>query len=110
MTEQEQNPIVQVTPNKPLSNPIIIQQETFGFPVSVILNETNYTLWSQLMEMLIGACNKVGYRTRATAKPALNDPNYDIWITKNHKVKSGLIESNFFDTPHQPNLEPRTFG
>jgi hypothetical protein len=75
---------MQTTPNNSLSNPIIIKQETSGFPVSVILNETNYTLWSQLMEMRIGARNKVGYLTGAVAKPALNDPNYDIWITENH--------------------------
>jgi hypothetical protein len=93
MAEHEQSPIVQNTPNNSLSNPIIIQQETSGFPVSVILNETNYTLWSQMMEMRIGARNKVGYLTGAVAKPALNDPNYDIWITENHRVKSWLIES-----------------
>lgn len=45
------------------------------------------------MEMCIGARNKVGYPTGAMAKPALNDPNYDTWITENHKVKSWLIES-----------------
>ena len=93
MAEHEQSPIIQTTPNNSLSNPIIIQQETSGFPVSVILNETNYTLWSQLMKMRIGARNKVGYLTGAVAKPALNDPNYDIWITENHRVKSWLIES-----------------
>jgi hypothetical protein len=42
--------------------------------------------------MRIGARNKVGYLTGATAKPTLNDLNYDIWITENHKVKSWLIE------------------
>jgi len=44
------------------------------------------------MEMRIGARNKVGYLSGATAKPALNDLNYDKWITENHKVKSWLIE------------------
>ncbi|KAJ7015628.1 hypothetical protein NC653_004815 [Populus alba x Populus x berolinensis] len=33
-------------------------KETSGILVSVILNETNYTLWSQLMEMRIEARNK----------------------------------------------------
>jgi hypothetical protein len=88
MAEQERNPIVQATSHNPLPNPIIIQQDTSGFPVSIILNETNYTLWSQLMEMRIGARNKVGYLTGAVAKPAPNDPNYATWITENHKVKS----------------------
>jgi len=93
MTDHGRNLIVPVTPNNPLSNPIIIQQDISGFPISVILNETNYTLWSQLMEMRIGARNKVGYLTGTTTKPTLNDPNYDTWITENHKVKSWLIES-----------------
>lgn len=93
MAEQERNPIVQATSHNPLPNPIIIQQDTSGFPVSIILNETNYMLWSQLMEMRIGARNKVGYLTGAVAKPAPNDPNYATWITENHKVKSWIIES-----------------
>ena len=64
-----------------------------AFHVSVILDETNYTLWSQLMEMRIGARNKVGYLIGAATKPAPNHSNYDTWITENHKVKSWLIES-----------------
>jgi len=77
MAEQEQNPIAPATPHNPLSNPIIIQQGTSGSPVSIILNKTNYRLWSQLMEMRIGTCNKVGYLTRTAVKLASNDPNYD---------------------------------
>jgi hypothetical protein len=97
MAEQERNLIVQATSHNPLLNPIIIQRDTTGFPISIILNETNYMLWSKLMEMRIGARNKVVYLTGATTKPAPNDPNYDTWITENHKVKSWLIESM---TPH----------
>ncbi|KAJ8899188.1 hypothetical protein K2173_012364 [Erythroxylum novogranatense] len=93
MTEQEQNPIVPVTPNNPPSAPIIIQQDSSAFPVSVVLGETNYPLWSQLMEMCIRARNKVGYLTGAAVKPAPNDPNYATWTTENHKVKSWLIDS-----------------
>jgi hypothetical protein len=45
-------------------------------------------LWSQLMEMRIGTHNKVGYLTGAAVKLAPNDPTYDTWIIKNHKVES----------------------
>jgi hypothetical protein len=45
------------------------------------------------MEMCIGTCNKVGYLTGAAVKLAPNDPNYDTWIIKNHKVQSWPIES-----------------
>jgi hypothetical protein len=45
-------------------------------------------LWSQLMEMRIGTHNKVGYLTGAAVKLAPNDPTYDTWIIKNHKIES----------------------
>ncbi|KAJ8748725.1 hypothetical protein K2173_011276 [Erythroxylum novogranatense] len=93
MTEQEQNPILPVTLNNPPSTPIIIQQDSSAFPFSVVLDETNYPLWLQLMEMRIGARNKVGYLTGATVKPAPNDSNYATWTIENHKVKSWLIDS-----------------
>ncbi|KAL0360590.1 UNVERIFIED_CONTAM: hypothetical protein Sradi_3743500 [Sesamum radiatum] len=75
------------------SSPIIIQNESSIFPTSVILDETNYPLWSQLMEMLIGARNKSGYLTGAAKKPGPEDPAFSTWITENQKVKSWLIDS-----------------
>ncbi|KAJ6950881.1 hypothetical protein NC651_004534 [Populus alba x Populus x berolinensis] len=51
------------------------------------------------MEMRIGASNKVGYLIGATTKPALNDPNYDTWITENHKL-IGYLE--WWDFSKQP--------
>ncbi|XP_040371479.1 uncharacterized protein LOC112184308 isoform X2 [Rosa chinensis] len=45
------------------------------------------------MEMRIGARNKMCYLTGAAAKPPLGDPNYDTWVTDNHKVKCWLIDS-----------------
>jgi hypothetical protein len=78
------------------SNPlpqIVVHHDNSVFPNSVILDETNYALWSQLMEMRIGARNKGGYLTGETKKPALGDPNLGSWITENHKVRSWLIDS-----------------
>ncbi|KAK2662111.1 hypothetical protein Ddye_000685 [Dipteronia dyeriana] len=72
---------------------IIVHHDNSTFPTIIALNETNYSLWSQLMEIRIGARNKVGYLTIATVKPAYGDANYDTWITENHKVKSWLIDS-----------------
>ncbi|KAK4729990.1 hypothetical protein R3W88_022978 [Solanum pinnatisectum] len=37
------------------STSIIVQQDNSPFPIGVILDETNSSLWSQLMEMRIGA-------------------------------------------------------
>jgi hypothetical protein len=45
------------------------------------------------MEMRIGTCNKLGFLTDATAKPALEEATFDIWIAENNRVKSLLISS-----------------
>lgn len=78
------------------SQPIIHVQyhsDNSPFPTGVILDETNYSLWSQVMEMCIDARNKEGYLTGTVVKPPLGDPNYDTWVSDNHKVKSWLIDS-----------------
>ncbi|KAJ8768637.1 hypothetical protein K2173_023541 [Erythroxylum novogranatense] len=72
---------------------IIVQQDNSIFPTSVVLDETNFSLWSQLMEMRIGARNKIGYLTGEMVKPATNDSSYATWTTDNNKVKIRLIDS-----------------
>jgi len=86
------NPIVPVPQNSQTS-PIIIHQDNSAFPTSIILDENNYPLWSQLMEMCIGARNKTGYLTGAAKKPEPEDPMFATWITESQKVKSWLIDS-----------------
>lgn len=66
---------------------IIVQQYNSYFPTGVIPDEMNFSLWSQLMEMRIGARNQVGYFIGRREKPNKTDSNYAIWITENHKVK-----------------------
>ncbi|KAH0645047.1 hypothetical protein KY284_032931 [Solanum tuberosum] len=75
------------------STAIIVQQDNSPFPTGVILDETNFSLRSQLMEMCIEARNKVGYLTDEAKKPEQTDSGYAIWITENHKVKRWLIDS-----------------
>ncbi|KAK3008332.1 hypothetical protein RJ639_014789 [Escallonia herrerae] len=89
------NPTNPIIPATSYTQPpqIIFQQDNSAFPTSIVLDETNFPLWSQLMEMRIGARNKVGYLTGETVKPATNDPSYATWIIDNHKVKSWLIYS-----------------
>ncbi|KAH0653803.1 hypothetical protein KY289_031481 [Solanum tuberosum] len=82
------NPMVPstfVTQSNNLAPQIIVQQDNSAFPTGIVLDETNYPLWSQLMEMRIGARNKVGYLTGELTKPS---PTYGTWITENHKVQS----------------------
>ncbi|KAJ0082721.1 hypothetical protein Patl1_10367 [Pistacia atlantica] len=69
-----------IVPATRSNTPIIIQQDNSVFPTSIILDETKYSLWSQLMEMRIGARSKAGYLTGAAAKPATEDPNFGTWI------------------------------
>ena len=77
-----------IIPVPPDNTPIIIHQDNSAFSTGIILNETNYPLWSQLMEMCIGARNKAGYLTGEMKKPNHEDPTFTTWITENQKVKS----------------------
>ncbi|XP_061357837.1 uncharacterized protein LOC133302109 [Gastrolobium bilobum] len=79
-------------PTPPSSN-IIIQQDSSSFSITVVLDDHNYPLWSQLLDMRIGARNKTGYLTGATKQPPAADPFFDTWVTENKKVKSWLIDS-----------------
>jgi hypothetical protein len=38
------------------------------------------------MEMRVGTCNKLGYLTGATTKPALKDAIFNIGIAENNRV------------------------
>ncbi|KAH9726797.1 hypothetical protein KPL70_008430 [Citrus sinensis] len=72
---------------------VVVHQDNSAFPTGITLDETNYSLWSQLMEMRISARNKADYLTGETKKPAPGDPNRGSWITENQRVKSWLIDS-----------------
>lgn len=79
----------------PISLPqyVIVYHDNSTFPTSIFLDEINFSLWSQLMEMHIGARNKIGFLTREKVKPATNDSSYATWVTDNNRVKSCLIDS-----------------
>ena len=76
-------------------SPAFIQtfQDNSYFPTGVIFNETNYPLWSQLIEMWIGARNKYGFITGTTSKPPAGDKALETWLVENNRVKSWLIDS-----------------
>ena len=70
--------------------PAFIQtlQDNSPFPTGVILNETNYPLWSQIMEMRIGARNKSGFITGNISKPPAGDKALETWLVENNRVKN----------------------
>ncbi|KAH0781796.1 hypothetical protein KY290_001394 [Solanum tuberosum] len=72
---------------------VIVHHDNSTFPTSIVLDETNFSLWSQWMEMRIGARNKIGFLTGEKVKPTTNDSSYATWITDNNRVKSWLIDS-----------------
>ena len=76
------------------NNSVVVQNvQEPPFPTGVILDDTNYPLWSQLMEMRIGARNKSGFLTGTAVKPTTNEKTIETWTTENNKVKSWLIDS-----------------
>ena len=76
-----------------LSQVIVRNVQDASFPSGVTLDETDYPLWSQLMEMQIGARNKSGFLTGTTRKPTSDEKKIEAWTIDNHMVKSWLIDS-----------------
>ncbi|KAI5339233.1 hypothetical protein L3X38_018505 [Prunus dulcis] len=72
---------------------VTIQSDSFSLPANIILTETNYALWSQVMEMRIAACKKLGYLTGDIPKPLELLPTYNKWYTENFRFKGWLIDS-----------------
>ena len=62
-------------------------------PITIKLNGTNYTLWSQIVEMFILRKDKLGYIYGDLPQPDSNDPTFKRWRTENSIVKGWLINS-----------------
>ena len=73
--------------------PIIIQQEGSSFNSGIILNETNYDLWSQMLEMQIDEKEKLSFICGTSPPPKEKYEGYEKWYSDNHKVKRWLLMS-----------------
>ena len=73
MTIQQDNMSLQITPEK--------------------LNGSNYSTWSQSVEMYITGRGKVQYLTRKKPKPVETNAAYPKWVEENAMVKSWLLNS-----------------
>uniref|UniRef100_A0A2N9FJS7 Retrotransposon Copia-like N-terminal domain-containing protein n=1 Tax=Fagus sylvatica TaxID=28930 RepID=A0A2N9FJS7_FAGSY len=62
-------------------------------PIGVKLNDTNYALWSQVVEMYISGKDKLGYINGDLPQPPTTDPSFRKWRTDNAIVKGWLINS-----------------
>jgi hypothetical protein len=81
-----------MTNDKPESSsvPVIhVQSENPNFTTNVILIETNYDVWSQIMEMQIAGREKLEYLTSKTS-PKVTDPFYAKWLLRIKRSKNGF--------------------
>ncbi|KAL3498583.1 hypothetical protein ACH5RR_041315 [Cinchona calisaya] len=75
--------------------PVVVQSEGI-FNAGIILNESNYDVWSQLMEMHIAEREKLSYIRCKMKQPAESEDGYEKWYAENQKVKRWLL---MFVTP-----------
>ena len=73
--------------------PIIIQSEGSSFKVEITLDEANYDLWSQIMEMHIAEKEKLSFIRGNSQPPTEKDDEYEKWNVDNQKVKRWLLIS-----------------
>jgi hypothetical protein len=67
--------------------------DTTAAPIGIKLDGTNYTLWSQVVEMYISGKDKLGYINDNIDQPPQTDPSFRKWRTDNAIVKGWLINS-----------------
>ncbi|MCI41634.1 hypothetical protein A2U01_0062867, partial [Trifolium medium] len=83
----------EVSTTKSAPAPIIIQSESSSFNAGIILDETNYDMWSQIMEMHLAEKEKLSFVRGNTQPPTEKDDGYEKWYTDNQKVKRWLLMS-----------------
>ena len=75
------------------STPIIIQHERSSFNSGIVLNETNYDMWSQMLDMQIADKEKLSFIRGTSPPPKEKDEGYEKWYSDNQKVKRWLLMS-----------------
>ncbi|RVX01324.1 Retrovirus-related Pol polyprotein from transposon RE1 [Vitis vinifera] len=73
-------------------NTIVFQSEG-TFNPGIILNESNYDVWSQLVEMHIAEREKLSYIRGKINLPKESKDGYEKWYAENQKVKRWLLMS-----------------
>ena len=69
------------------STPIIIQHEGSSFNSGIVLNKTNYNMWSQMLEMQIVEKEKLFFIRGTLPPPKVKDEGYEKLYSDNQKVK-----------------------
>jgi hypothetical protein len=78
----------------PSPTTVTIQQDNMSLQITPEkLNGSNYSTWSQSVEMYIMGRGKVQYLTGKKPKPIETDAAYPKWVEENAMVKSWLLNS-----------------
>ncbi|GAB2287156.1 hypothetical protein Dimus_039807 [Dionaea muscipula] len=72
---------------------VVAQPNTATFNIDMMLDETNYDLWSSLFEMHVAGRRKTGYLRGTIPSPPTDDPMFDDWYSEDHRVKSWILSS-----------------
>ncbi|XP_071729035.1 uncharacterized protein [Rutidosis leptorrhynchoides] len=64
--------------------PIVVQSEGV-FNIGILLSESNYDIWSQLMEMHIAEREKLSYIIGKSKTPSEDEDGYEKWYAENQK-------------------------
>ena len=62
------------------------------FNAGIVLNETNYDVWSQIIEMHLAEREKLSY-IRDPTTPEKSSKEYERWYAENQKVRRWLLTS-----------------
>ena len=73
-------------------NTIVFQSEG-TFNPRIMLTESNYDVWSQLVEMHIVEWENLSYIRVKTKPPKESEDGYEKWYAENQKVKRWLLMS-----------------
>ena len=71
------------------STPIIIQHESSSFNSGIVLNETNYDLWSRMLEMQIAEKEKLSFICGTSSPPKEKDEGMKSGIQTIRRSKDG---------------------
>lgn len=82
-----------LTQSQPQTHTQIPINESSAAQIGIKLNDTNYALWSQVVEMFIFGKDKLGYINGDITQPELTDSSYRRWRTENSIVKGRIINS-----------------
>ena len=64
---------------------ITIQHGGSSFNSGIVLNETNYDLWSQMLEMQITEKEKLSFIRGTSPPPKEKDEGYEKWYSDNQR-------------------------